>query len=87
MSNVFETSKGKHTWHERTICEVHRELYDRWFLKQYDQMLPLMEEAYTMGIKLVKKLVEYKLSLPEWQKNTEETRQLRELRNELSARL
>ncbi|MCP4537784.1 MAG: hypothetical protein GY832_11625 [Chloroflexi bacterium] len=43
-------------------------------------MLPLLEEAYLLGIKITKKLVEYKLSMPEWTENNPETATLRQLR-------
>jgi hypothetical protein len=85
-SKVFDTRKGRHIWPLRTICEVHRELYDLLALEKYDQILPLLEEAYELGIKMTKKLVEYKLSLPEWKdNNNKEAQRLRKLRIELEA--
>jgi len=63
------TSKGKHTYALRTICEVHRELWDHLVLELADsrpdvihKIVPLIEEAYIMGVKLNKALVEHKLS-------------------------
>jgi len=87
-SEVFESRKGRHIWPQRTICEVHRELYDRlrlgvdkrdWALIEH--MLPQLEEAYLLGIKMTKAMVEKKLSLPEWQDNSSaEAKRLRHLR-------
>lgn len=82
-SSIFNRPKGKHTWPHRTICEVHREIYDCLVLELYDDIVPKLEEAYLMGIKLCKKLVEHKCSLPEWKNNTEEAQRLRKLRVEL----
>ena len=88
LSKIFNTKKGRHIWPERTICEVHRELYDFWVLGRYEEMLPKLEEVYLMGIKLVKKLVEYKCSLPQWaNNNSKESRELRKLRTQLTKEL
>jgi hypothetical protein len=87
--SVFETKKGRHLWHEQTICELHRQIYDHLVANGDIELLcavvPLLEKAYICGIKMTKKLVEYKLSLPEWDKheNIEEVRKLRQLRTEL----
>jgi hypothetical protein len=63
-------------------------MYDCFVLGRMDLMLPLLEEAYDMGIKMTKKLVEYKLGLPEWQKNDDpEVKRLRQLRIELEKAL
>jgi len=63
------TSKGRHTYPLRTICEVHRELWDRLVIELAQirpdvirTIVPLIEEAYVMGVKLNKALVEQKLS-------------------------
>lgn len=94
-SKVFSTRKGRHPWPQRTICEVHRQMYDRlclgvakkdWAL--IEAMLPLLEEVYVMGIKMTRKLTEYKLDLPEWQTNDDpEVARLRKLRVELTETL
>ena len=93
MSKVFDTRKGKQIWTERTICEVHREIYDLLFLNIKDtplfgEVLPLLEEAYIDGMKLTKRLVDNKISLPKWEKNnSEEGKRLRELRVHLAEEL
>lgn len=80
-STIFDKSKGRHVWPKRTICEVHREIYDYLVLGQYENILPCLEEAYVMGIKLCKKLTEHKCGLPEWKdNNSKEANELRQLR-------
>lgn len=87
-SKVFDTRKGSHVWPQRTICEVHRQLYDCLVLGRMDLMLPLLEEAYILGIKMTKKLTEYKLGLPEWKDNdSSEVVRLRQLRVQLAETL
>lgn len=87
--SVFETRKGRHVWNEQTICELHRMIYDILVANGDVELLhkttPLLEKAYQCGIKMTKKLVEYKLSLPEWDahENIEEVKRLRQLRIEL----
>jgi hypothetical protein len=93
MENVFDDIKGQHVENKRTICEVHRQLYDLLVLGlkgKDDELLakvvPLLQEAYIDGIKIVKKLVENKMSELDWEENTniEEVKRLRLLRIELS---
>lgn len=54
-----------------------------------NKIKPLVDEACQMGIKLVKKLVDYKVSLPEWEKteNPEEVKRIRELRQQCQVKL
>ena len=88
--SVFDTQKGKHIWSEMTICEIHRCLYDilvaNGDVELLEKTTPLLEKAYQCGIKMTKKLVDYKLSLPDWDKheNIEEVKRLRELRIKLN---
>jgi hypothetical protein len=66
--SIFDTDKGKHIYPRRTVCEVHREIYDLAVIYLFNQpeqlakMTVLLEEAFLMGIKMNKKLVEHKLS-------------------------
>ncbi len=57
----------------RTICEVHREIYDILLDANIDsgKIIDLLEEAYDMGKKMNNKLVQYKKGYDEgwWQKN------------------
>lgn len=60
-STYLPTIKSDFTNSRRTICEVHREIYDE--IKTIDgtqRAVELLEEAYGMGKKLAKKLIEYK---------------------------
>ena len=85
QSKVFDNTKGRRVWPKRTICEVHRELYDLLVLNRPDEMLPKLEEAYMMGIELVQILIAHKCSLPEWKdSNSVEAIELRKLRIEIN---
>ena len=83
--------KGCSVGSKRTICEVHRQIYDLVVLhfsdrpKKVEKIVKLLEEAFDMGIKLCDKLVEHKLSLLNWEINEdrEEIKRLRDLRIEL----
>jgi len=85
ISPMFEDYKGIMLYPDRTICEVHKEIYDILVLigqdnpKLLELVLPLLEEAYEMGVKLCLKLTEYKCDLS-WEENSDETRALRVLR-------
>lgn len=89
----MELAKGNKGWRtcsKRTICEVHRQIYDKLILSfrdksELEEILVLLEEAFSLGVKLVDKLVEYKCSLPEWEKNENknEVERIRHLREDL----
>jgi hypothetical protein len=90
------TTKGTRVNSKRTICEVHRQIHDELvngLLESnpdlFQRIEPLLEEAFELGIKLVKKLVEYKCSLPNWEKNIDkkEIQRIRKLRLELESKL
>jgi len=75
---------------KRTICEVHRQLYDQVIVHVKDPELQkvlkaLIEEAFGMGVALVDKLVTYNIEMIPWE--TEEDKEcvnaLRKLRIEL----
>jgi len=76
FSELFNHSKGKTVHTNRTICELHRELYDLCVLELHDtnpklmyKMIKLLEDAFIMGVKMNKKLVKYKLgSSSKWPK-------------------
>jgi hypothetical protein len=69
ISAVFESEKGKLLNQHRTICEVHRQLFDIIVWEFQDEpstlkkLVGLLEEAFIMGVKMNAKLLEHKLSL------------------------
>ena len=72
---------------KRTICEVHRQLYDLIIVKVDDpdvraQMKMLIEEAFVMGIKLCQRLIDRKAKMLEWERcdNAAEINALRQER-------
>jgi len=78
FSELFDnTTKGTHVWPIRTICEMHRELYDDMVLllaeehqQAFLKLLPKLEECYLTGIKLAKALIKNKIERPDC-KNTD----------------
>ncbi len=72
---ILEQDKAKRVDGDRTICEEHRVLRDLVVIHLSDRpealrvILPHLNAAYLMGIKLVKALIDRKLALPEWEKN------------------
>ncbi len=81
-----KSTKTTRTCAKRTICEVHRQMYDLLILDPADpKIIELLSEAFELGVVLVKKLVEYKCSLPHWEKNLDEIeiRRIRKLRIDL----
>lgn len=64
-----KTRKGRSACVKRTICEVHRDIYDVLVIELaitrpevIKKVVPLLEEAFIMGVKLNKALVEHKLA-------------------------
>jgi len=64
-----KTRKGRGACPKRTICEVHRDIYDILVIELATtrpeviaKIVPLLEEAFIMGVKLNKALVEHKLA-------------------------
>ena len=92
-SKVFDTDRGRHVWKEETICELCRKLYDVLVIEANEELLdktvPVLEKIYLCAIKMTKKLIENKCSLPEWEKHEspEEVKRLRELRIKLTEQL
>jgi len=81
---------------KRTICEVHRQLLDLLVTslrgKKYKPLVKeataLIEEAFSLGVKITDKLVEYNLEKPDANRldNVEEVRRLRNLRVKLQSK-
>ena len=94
-SEIFNQKKGKHAWPKETICELHRQIYDILFAyagedsQIYTAIIKKLEKAYIMGIKMTSQLVDYKLSLPDFEKVTDpaEVNRLRKLRIDLTESL
>jgi len=86
----LDTTKGQRTHGVRTICEVHRQIYD--FLvtrygKEADDICDLLDEAFVMGIKMNNRLVEQKIIFESecpTTRNIPEIERLRKLRIELT---
>ncbi len=72
---ILEQSKGQRVDPQRTICEEHRTIADILICRLSDrpdvlaEVMPHVNAAYLMGIKLVKAMIERKLALPEWEQN------------------
>ena len=84
-----KTRKGMAACFKRTICEVHREIYDILVIELaatrpevIERIVPLLEEAFLMGVKLNKKLVENKLANQDETGQTNDTRKAIALRRE-----
>ena len=66
--SVFEGRKGEKINGRRTICEIHREIYDLCVIhlmdntQLFDQVVGLLEEAFITGVKMTHKLLENKLN-------------------------
>ncbi len=64
-NNVFDTGKGRFTHKVRSICEVHREIYDEIFLALYEndpilleRLTVLLNESWGMGVRMDRRLSE-----------------------------
>ena len=72
---ILNDRKGQRVDGDKTICEVHRQLADMIMIRLKDQpaaldeIMPVLNDAYKMGIRLVLSLIEKKIELPEWEKN------------------
>jgi len=68
FSEIFQTHKGKYSQRKMSICEVHQQIYDILVLNMQDKpevlkkLIPLLETAFSQGISIVHKLIEYKLT-------------------------
>lgn len=88
----LQSGKGERVCSKRTICEVHRQIYDVLITqtddkKLQDTIIPLLEEAFDMGVRLVDKLVAHNISLLNWEKIEDRgaLKELRALRNKIHA--
>jgi hypothetical protein len=68
FSDIFDSPKGKGFADLRTICELHREIYDILVLELHEEnpkllkkVVPILEDCYIIGVKMNRKLCEYKL--------------------------
>ena len=75
---VDETKKGKTVYEGRTICEVHREMYDLLVIELATtrpdvirKIVPLLEQSFIMGVKMNKALAQHKLSQDYTEKPTD----------------
>ena len=72
---ILSENKGRRVDGDKTICEVHRTIADLLIIRLKDQpavldeIMPHLNDAYKMGIRLVLALIEKKIALPEWEKN------------------
>lgn len=87
---ILDTTKGQRIDGERTICEVHRRIADLLICRLQDrpevvkEILPELNDAYKMGIRLVLALIDKKIALPAWDRtNIEQVKKLRAERNRL----
>ena len=70
-SDIFDSYKGKIYYHKRTICEVHRQIYDVIVLELGEnkvacKLVKLLEEAFVLGVKMNDKLIEYHGRQEDW---------------------
>ena len=76
LSKIFSSSKGKTVHSNRTICELHRELFDISVMCLYEkdidllkEIINLLEKSFVEGVKMNRRLVRYKLgSSSKWDK-------------------
>lgn len=96
-NNIFDTGKGRYTNPFRTICEVHREIYDKCFFalrenepETFEELTVLLNEAFDMGVRMDRKLSEIR-ETPEGElalnENIDEIREMRRRRVEISEQL
>ena len=86
LSKLFDSEKGELTYGKRTICEVHRGIYDLVVIHFQDkpeimlQAIKLLEEAYMMGIKMNAKLVQNKCGNNGWSGDNLNKKEIMEMR-------
>jgi len=61
VSDVFKSPKGKRVTGVRTICEIHREIYDAIILDDLNRAIALLEDAFDMGTRMAKRMIEKKI--------------------------
>ena len=60
-SVVFDGKDGMVVRSKRTICEIHREIYDCLILNNIDVAVKLLEEAFHMGRRMADRMIEQKI--------------------------
>lgn len=91
ISEIFESEKGQRRSTKRvTICEVIRQIYDKLILRLVDEdeefleeVIPLLEEAYIMGMKMARRMIEQKIYDIDEIEPREMTKEFRETRKKL----
>ena len=89
ISEIFESEKGKAVGCTRTICEIHREIFDQLILlfndrpKGLKRVVKLLDEAFIVGVKINEKLAEHKLEQPFAPNDWKSRDAIREKRKEL----
>jgi hypothetical protein len=92
LSEIFdETEKGTKINSLRTICEVHREIYDLVVKHLSDkqealqEIVPRLEEVFLMGMKMNLRMIDAKCEIKDWANNpnSSDAVKLRTLRAEL----
>jgi hypothetical protein len=69
MPNIFDRHgrifNQKENWGRVNVCEINRRIYDELILsgnkELIDKLVPLLEQAYLLGISMQNRLVQYKL--------------------------
>jgi len=86
---LLDSNKGQRISKRRTICEAIRELYDIFVVKHHDDTefmdnaAPRLEEIFMMGVKMNKKLIEYKMDTDTlFELNTKDKKQIQKIREE-----
>lgn len=60
-SSVFDGEPGHLLTDRRTICEIHREIYDALVLEKIGKAVTLLEEAFFVGRRMAKRMIEQKI--------------------------
>ena len=95
LSEIFSSEKGERMHSNRTICELHRELFDISVMCLYEkdidllkEIINLLEKSFIHGVEMNKRLVEYKLggsgkwNKKEYAKSNYNRHEIRKMRKE-----
>jgi hypothetical protein len=85
FSEIFDNSiKGQNVWGRETICELHREIYDLLVVGLYKSnpellklIVPILERAYTCGIKMNGKMVQHRCQIEGWEDHLDKAEVIR----------
>lgn len=93
ISEIFDTTKGEMVYSKRTICEIHRDIYDELIISLYKKdielfkkIIPLLEEAFIMGTRMNHRLIKCGCGNDDWcdyNENIEDIKRKREKRIEI----